>query len=156
MVYHAYCEEDEKVISRLTGVQPFLCGWFTSFNRGGVVMFMNDSVYSVKKYVYLVKMENFYEWSLGVVGKGEAAVYHFTLTYYEDKGIVLREDLHQDRVAENIVEYLNIELCEILDSDIRCYDAVTKTLYSTKLIEEFRKQFDARNESMRELRIDFL
>jgi hypothetical protein len=156
MVYHAYCEEDEKVISRLTAVQPFLHGWFTSFNRGGVVMFMNDSVYCVKKYVYLVKMENFYEWSLGVVGKGEAAVYHFTLTYYGDKGIVLHEDLHQDKVAENIVEYLNIELCEILDGDIRCYDAVTKTLYSTKLIEEFRKQFDARNESMRELRIDYL
>jgi hypothetical protein len=149
MVYHSYCEEDEKVISCLTAAQPFLHGWFTSFNCGGVVMFMDDSVYDVQKYVYLVKMENFYEWSLGVVGKGEAAVYHFTLTYYCDKGIGLREDLRQDGTSENIIEYLNIELCEILDGDIRCYDDVTKTLYSTKLIEEFRKQFDARNESMK-------
>ena len=118
-------------------------------------MFVNNSVYRVKKYVYLVKMKNFYEWSLGVVCRSEATVYHFSLTYYGDKGIVLCTDL-QDRVAENIVEYLNIELCEILDGDIRCYDVVTKTLYSPKLIDEFRKQFGERNESMKELRIDYL
>ena len=141
MVYHAYCEEDEKVISCLTAVHP-------SFNRG-VVLFMDDSVYNVRKYVYLVKMENFYDWRLGVVGKGEAAVYRFTLMYCSDKGIVLCEDFRQDGTSENIIEYLNIELCEMLD-DIRCYDDVTKTLYSTKLLEEFRKQFDARNKSMKE------
>jgi hypothetical protein len=110
---------------------------------------MDDSVYNVRKYVYLVKMENFYDWRLGVVGKGEAGVYRFTLTYHCDKGIVLREDFRQDGTSENIIEYLNIELCEMLD-DIRCYDDVTKTLYSTKLLEEFRKQFDARNKSMKE------
>jgi hypothetical protein len=145
MVYHSYCEEDEKVISWLTLVQPFYKKWF----RGSVVMFMDDSVYNVRKYVYLVKMENFYDWTLGVVGRGEAAVYHFTLTHCADKGIVLREDLRQDRTSSNIIEYLNIELDEILHDDIRRYDDVTKTLYSIKLIEEFKKQFDVRNESMR-------
>ena len=118
-------------------------------------MFVNNSVYSVKRYVYLVKMKNFYEWSLGVVCRGEADVYNFSLTYYGDKGIVLCTD-RVDRVAENIVEYLNIELCEILDGDIRSYDVVTKTLYSPKLIDEFRIQFGERNESMKELRIDYL
>ena len=142
MVYHAYCEEDVKVISCLLAVHP-------SFNRG-VVLFMDDSVYNVRKYVYLVKIEHFYDWHLGVVGKDEAAVYRFTLAYYSDKGIVLRKDFRQDGTSENIIEYLNIELCEILDDDIRCYDDVTKTLYSTKLLEEFRKQFDARNKSMKE------
>jgi hypothetical protein len=112
-------------------------------------MFMDDSVYNVRKYVYLVKMENFYDWTLGVVGRGVSAVYHFTLTYCADKGIVLREDLRQDRTSSNIIEYLNIELDEILHDDIRRYDDVTKTLYSIKLIEEFKKQFDVRNESMR-------
>ena len=110
---------------------------------------MDDSVYNVQKYVYLVRMENFYDWKLGVVGRGESAVYHFTLTYCANKGVVLREDLRQDRTSANIIEYLNIELDEILHDDIRRYDDVTKTLYSIKLIEEFRKQFDLRNESMR-------
>jgi hypothetical protein len=145
MVYHSYCEEDEKVISWLTLVQPFYKKWY----RGSVVMFMDDSVYNVRKYVYLVKMENFYDWTLGVVGRGKAAVYHFTLMYCADKGIVLREDLRQDRTSSNIIEFLNIELDEILHDDIRRYDDVTKTLYSIKLIEEFKKQFDVRNESMR-------
>jgi hypothetical protein len=122
MVYHSYCEEDEKVISWLTLVQPFYKKWY----RGSVVMFMDDSVYNVRKYVYLVKMENFYDWTLGVVGRGNAAVYHFTLTYFADKGIVLREDLRQDRTSSNIIEYLNIELDEILHDDIRRYDDVTK------------------------------
>ena len=88
-------------------------------------------------------------WKLGLVGRGVSAVYHFTLTYFADKGIVLREDLRQDRTSSNIIEYLNIELDEILHDDIRRYDDVTKTLYSIKLIEEFKKQFDARNKSMR-------
>ena len=144
MVCHSYCEEDEKVISVLTLVQPFYRKWY----RGSVVMFMDDSVYNVRKYVYLVKMENFYNWTLGVVGRGNAAVYHFTLMYFADKGIVLREDLHQDSISSNIIEYLNIELDEILHDDIRHYDDVTKTLYSIKLIEEFKRQFDVRNESM--------
>ena len=93
-------------------------------------------------------MENFYDWKLGVVGRGIAAVYHFTITYYADKGIVLSEDLRQDHTSSNIIEYLNIELDEILHDDIRCYDDVTKTLYSIKLVEEFKKQFHLRNESM--------
>jgi hypothetical protein len=116
--------------------------------RGSVVMFMDDTIYDVRKYVYLAKMENFYDWKLGVVGRGNAAVYHFTITYYADKGIVLREDLRQYHTSSNIIEYLNIELDEILHDDIRCYDDVTKTLYSIKLIEEFKKQFHLRNESM--------
>jgi ABC-type multidrug transport system fused ATPase/permease subunit len=115
---------------------------------GSVVMFMDDTVYDVRKYVYLVKMENFYDWKLGVVGRGNAAVYHFTITYYANKGIRLREDLRQDQISSNIIEYLNIELDEILHDDIRCYDDVTKTLYSVKLVEEFKKQFHLRNDSM--------
>jgi hypothetical protein len=137
--------EDEKVISWLTLVQPFDKKW----HRGSVVMFMDDSIYNVRKYVYLIKMKNFYDWKLGVVGRGVSAVYHFTLTYLLDKGIVLREDLRQDRTSSNIIEYLNIELDEILHDDIRHYDDVTKTLYSNNLIEEFKRQFDMRNESMK-------
>jgi hypothetical protein len=116
--------------------------------RGSVVMFMDDTVYDVRKYVYLVKMENFYEWKLGVVGRGNATVYHFTIIYYANKGIGLREDLRQDQISANIIEYLNIELDEILDDDIRCYDDDTKTLYSIKLVEEFKKQFHLRNDFM--------
>jgi hypothetical protein len=59
MVYHPYCVEDEEPISWLTMVQPFDKGWFT-VNLGSVVMFMDDTVYNVRQYVYLVKMENFY------------------------------------------------------------------------------------------------
>ena len=152
MVYHAYCEEDEKVISCMLAVHVANVYRPVGFNRG-VVLFVYDSVYNVRKYVYLVKMENFYDWRLGVVGKDEALLYRFTLTYHCDKGIVLREDFRQDGTSENIIEYLNIELCEMLD-DIRCYDDVTKTLYSTELLEEFRKQFEARNKSMKEQIID--
>ena len=112
-------------------------------------MFIDDTVYDIQKYVYLVKMENFYAWKLGVVGRGVAALYHFTIKYYADKGIVLSEHLRQDHISSNIIEYLNIELDEILQDDIRCYDDVTKTLYSIKLVEEFKKQFHLRNESMR-------
>jgi hypothetical protein len=137
--------EDEKVISCLTLVQPF----DKKGQRGSVVMFMDDSIYNVREYVYLIKMKKFYDWKLGVVGRGVSAVYHFTLTYWLDKGIVLREDLRQDRTSANIIEYLNIELDEILHDDIRHYDDVTKTLYSNNLIEEFKKQFDVRNESMK-------
>jgi hypothetical protein len=116
--------------------------------RGGVVMFMDDTVYDIRRYVYLVKMVNFNDWKLGVVGRGSAAVYHFTITYYANKGIGLGEDLRQDHISYNIIEYLNIELDEILHDDIRRYDDVTKTLYSVKLIEEFKKQFHLRNDSM--------
>jgi hypothetical protein len=111
-------------------------------------MFMDDTVYDVRKYVYLVKMENFYDWKLGVVGRGNAAVYHFTIIYYANKGICLREDLRQDQISSNIIEYLNIELDEILHDDIRRYDDDTKTLYSIKLVEEFKKQFHLRNDLM--------
>ena len=112
-------------------------------------MLINDTIYNIRKYVYLVKMENIYVWKIGVVGRGSAALYHFNIVYYADKGIVLSEDLRQDHISSNIIDYLNIELDEILDDDIRRYDYVTKTLYSSQLVEEFKKQFHLRNESMR-------
>ena len=74
-----------------------------------IVMFMNNCVYSVERYVYLVRMKHFYEWSLGIAFRGAFDVYHFSLTYYEGKGIDLCTDL---QAAKNIAEYLNIELCD--------------------------------------------
>jgi hypothetical protein len=53
-------------------------------------------------------------------------------------------------------EFLNIELTEILDGDIRGYDVEKKILYSAKLILEFKEQFAARNEEMKELDIFYL
>jgi hypothetical protein len=139
-------EVDEVVINGFTLVQS---GFFSykKWCRGSVIMFMDDTVYDVRKYVYLVKMESFSDWKIGVVGRGNAAVYHFTVVYYANKGIRLFE-LRQDHISSNIVEYLNIELDEILHDDIRCYDDITKTLYSVKLVEEFKKQFHLRNAYM--------
>ena len=118
-------------------------------------MLIDSTIYNIKKYVYLVEMKNFYEWVLGVACKGEFAVYEVSLTYYEDTRIALQFDSH-DMTAKHLEEYLNIELCEILDGDIRGYDACRKTLYSQLLIFEFQKQFRERNKSMKELGINYL
>jgi hypothetical protein len=56
MIYHAHCEEDEKIISRLTAVQPFI---HSSSSTNCVVMFANNSVYlsRVKKAeLYIIQM----------------------------------------------------------------------------------------------------
>ena len=123
----------------------------------GTHMLIDSTIYNIKKYVhvYLVEMNNFYEWVLGVVCKGEFAVYKVSLTYYEDTRIALHFDSY-DMTAKHLEEYLNIELCEILDGDIRGYDACGKTLYSQLLIFEFQKQFRERNKSMKELGINYL
>ena len=46
-------------------------------------IFMDDTLYSVKKYVYLVEMLNFYEWVLCVIAGGEFTIHVASLTYYE-------------------------------------------------------------------------
>jgi hypothetical protein len=105
----------------------------------------------VEKYVYLVKMLNFYEWIFCVVGKGEFEIYVGSLTYYEDTHIVVNFDVRND-----IEEFLNIELTEMLDGDIRGYDDNKRILYSPQLILLFKEQFAKRNKSMKELGITYL
>jgi hypothetical protein len=121
----------------------------------GINIFIRDEIYYIKKYVYLVEMKNFYEWVLCVVCKGEFKLYAVSLAYYEDTHIQLHFD-SDDTTAKDVEEFLSIELCEILDGDIRGYDAHKKTLYSPWLILEFQKQFYERNKSMKELGINYL
>jgi hypothetical protein len=82
-----------------------------------ISIFIDNRIYSIKKYVYLVKMKNFYEWSLGVVCRDAFVIYHVSLTYYEDSHIALYFE-STDVTARHLQEYLNIELSEILDGDI--------------------------------------
>ena len=100
-------------------------------------------------------MKNFYEWVLCVVCRGEFKLYAVSLTYYEDTHMQLQFDSN-DTTAKDVEEFLSMELCEILDGDIRGYDACKKTLYSPWLILEFQKQFYDRNKSMKELGSNYL
>jgi hypothetical protein len=122
--------------------------WVSS--RGNNI-FVLDTIYQVEMYVYLVQILNYYEWVLCIVGRNGFTIHVVSLTYYKDTHIVVKFD------EENALEeFLNIELTEILDGDIRGYDVEKKILYSAKLILEFKEQFAARNEEMKELDIFYL
>jgi hypothetical protein len=114
-------------------------------------LFVLDTIYQVELYVYLVQMINYYEWVLCTIGRNGFTIHVVSLTYYKDTHIEVKFD------EENALEeFLNIELTEILDGDIRGYDAEKNILYSAKLILEFKEQFAARNEQMKELDIFYL
>ena len=141
-------KEDEQIVNYLAHVYVF--GEWVNWRRGNNI-FVDDTLYLVEKYVYLVKMLNFYEWVLCVVGKGEFTIHVASLTYYEDTHIVVKFDARND-----MEEFLNIELTEMLAGDIRGYDADKMILYSPQLILQFKEQFAARNKSMKELGVFYL
>jgi hypothetical protein len=141
-------KEDEQIVNYLAHV--YVLGDWINWRRGHNI-FVDDTVYIVEKYVYLVKMLNFYEWIFCVVGKGEFEIYVGSLTYYEDTHIVVNFDVRND-----IEEFLNIELTEMLDGDISGYDVNKRILYSPQLILLFKEQFAKRNKSMKELGITYL
>jgi hypothetical protein len=129
-----------KIVSRLANIccytQP----------QTDVNIFMDDTLYVVKKYVYMVEMLSLYEWVLCVIARGEFTVYVACLTFHEDSHIVVKFDIRND-----LEEFLNIELTEMLDGDIRGYDVSKKILYSPQLIFFFKEQFAERNSTMKEL-----
>ena len=92
-----------------------------SWPRDEVNIFIDNTLYFVKKYVYLVEMLNFYEWVLCVIAGGEFTIHVVSLTYYEDTHIAVKFDVRND-----MEEFLNIELTEMLDGDIRGYDVSKK------------------------------
>jgi hypothetical protein len=139
-------EEDVKIVNCLSKV----AGYWSGF-RDEVNIFIDNTLYSVKKYVYLVEMLNFYEWVLCVIAGGEFTIHVVSLTYYEDTHIAVKFDVRND-----MEEFLNIELTEMLDGDIRGYDVSKKILYSPQLILQFKEQFAERNRSMKELAVFYL
>jgi hypothetical protein len=96
-------------------------------------------------------MLNFYEWVLCVIAGGEFTIHVVSLTYYEDTHIAVKFDVRND-----MEEFLNIELTEMLDGDIRGYDVSKKILYSPQLILQFKEQFAERNRVMKELAVFYL
>jgi serine/threonine protein kinase HipA of HipAB toxin-antitoxin module len=145
-------KEDEKVVNYLVHVYGARGQWVNWRHwLGDINIFMDDTLYSVKKYVYLVEMLNFYEWVLCVIAGGEFTVHVASLTYYEDTHIVVKFDARND-----MEEFLNIELTEMLAGDIRGYDVNKKILYSLQLILQFKEQFAARNKEMKELAVFYL
>ncbi|CAB3980416.1 Hypothetical predicted protein [Paramuricea clavata] len=126
---------------------------------GTTVLMVDNCLYKMRCYVYLVGYVSREDLILGVIDRGEYASYRVTLEYISNTGFEITVEAAQvdfkypqgveggsgyyELLAKYIQEYLSIELCE-MDGDIRGYDSSRKILYSSKMLAEFQRWFDYR------------
>ncbi|CAB3981405.1 Hypothetical predicted protein [Paramuricea clavata] len=156
----AYFREDDEIVNKMALCYANQIGSFWPRScTGKTILMVDNCLYKIRCYVYLVGCVSREDLILGVIDRGEYAAYRVTLKisdlgfevtvdaaqegYKYPHGVEGGSGYYYELLAMYIQEYLDMELCE-MDGDIGEYDSSRDILYSSKMLAEFQRWFNYR------------